>query len=96
MLAAGVASCRNHAEREALGVCVRCRARVCAECVTKVDGINYCVGCLAELAKAEGRAGGAETRDRSLAGPAAWALALLGGAFLVLATWGLVEVALPG
>jgi hypothetical protein len=41
-----VATCANHAEREALGVCVHCRKLVCAECVTRVDGINYCVGCL--------------------------------------------------
>lgn len=50
----GVATCKNHPDREAIGICVRCRSRNCSECVTKVDGINYCVGCLAELA------GGAE------------------------------------
>ena len=45
-----VAACANHPEREAIGICVRCRIRVCSECSTKVDGINYCVSCLAGLA----------------------------------------------
>ena len=43
-------ACANHPAREALGICVRCRTRICAECVTRVDGINYCVRCLETLA----------------------------------------------
>lgn len=43
-------ACANHPSREALGICVRCRTRICAECVTRVDGINYCVRCLETLA----------------------------------------------
>lgn len=36
-----------------MGICVRCRSRFCSECVTKLDGVNHCVGCLAELASGE-------------------------------------------
>lgn len=88
------ASCRNHLDREAIGICVECRARVCSECVTKVDGINYCVGCLAALADRSAR------RDRGARGASsplvahlyAFVLLLLG----TLLTWGLLAVALPG
>lgn len=88
------AACRNHPEREAIGICVKCRTRVCSECVTKVDGINYCVACLAKLA-------GADTADaRRDAAPHSRALAVMAAAgffvVLTLAAWALVEVALPG
>ena len=71
---------------------MQCRARVCTECVTKVDGINYCVGCLARLAQM----GGEQKREE--AKPASVAVALLSAlAFFVLLsllTWGLVEAVL--
>lgn len=38
--------CRNHPERPATGICVACRTSICGECVTKVQGINYCSACL--------------------------------------------------
>lgn len=47
-----VVSCANHPSREALGICVACKKRICAECVTRVDGINYCVACLEGLSRA--------------------------------------------
>ena len=46
-----IAACPNHPTREAIGICVRCRSRLCSECATKVDGINYCVACLRALAE---------------------------------------------
>lgn len=87
------AACTNHLEREAIGVCIACRARICSECVTKVDGINYCVACLAGLED------GARRPRTAAAGGAGWwarlsALTLF--ALAVLLTWGLLEVALPG
>lgn len=87
------AACTNHRSREAIGVCIACRARICSECVTKVDGINYCVACLAGLDD------GARRSGRAARGGARWwrwlsASLLLGLA--VLLTWGLLEVALPG
>lgn len=92
--AAAIASCRNHPEREAIGICVECRTRVCTECVTKVDGINYCVHCLDSLAKRGGEHRRRAERPMSEVAAAFFAF----GWFLVLSamTWGLLEVALPG
>jgi predicted amidophosphoribosyltransferase len=88
-----VAVCENHAQREAIGVCVQCRTRVCSECSTKVDGINYCVRCLAGLARQGGRTAG---RGGEPSKNFAYASA---GIYLVLlsaATWVLLQVLLPG
>ncbi len=85
-----IAACPNHPQREAIGICVRCRNRVCSECATKVDGINYCVGCLGSLAAGEARA---STSPRMRGG------ALLSAAYLAtlaLLLWGLLTVAFPG
>lgn len=87
-----IAACLNHPEREAIGVCVRCRTRVCTECVTKVDGINYCVTCLAILAvestprlepKSHSRLGSIARLTLSLT-------------VITLLTWGLLDLLLPG
>ncbi|MBK8170348.1 MAG: hypothetical protein IPK60_08370 [Sandaracinaceae bacterium] len=86
------AACQNHPGREALGICVRCRAQVCSECVTKVDGINYCVNCLAALAQPTD--GGAEAATR-LVPALTWALVLFVGVIFVLMAWGMLEAALP-
>jgi hypothetical protein len=88
------ASCKNHPDREAIGICVQCRTRVCSECVTKVDGINYCVSCLAKLA-GEGKRADRESSQASegwIAVMAAGGLILL----LVLLMWGMVEATFPG
>ena len=87
-------ACRNHPARDAIGICVECRARVCGECVTKVDGINYCVRCYGALAEK----GAAQSREDTAATPI-WRARLAAGALLLLLsalTWGLFEVALPG
>jgi hypothetical protein len=44
--------CRHHPERPAVAVCVRCREAVCADCTTKLEGINYCAPCLRRRADA--------------------------------------------
>jgi general secretion pathway protein G len=36
----------NHPERDAVGICVKCRKYVCAECATRITGVNYCADCL--------------------------------------------------
>lgn len=89
-----VAACQNHPAREAIGICVRCRSRICSECVTKVDGINYCVSCLGALAEEGGRKKreGASATSPVLAGLSAFGWVVL----LSLVTWGLLELALPG
>jgi hypothetical protein len=92
-VAAQVAACANHAQREAIGVCVRCRTRVCSECATKVDGINYCVACLAGLAV-----------DHSPPAPAALGSRVaahtgFAAGYLLLVTmliWSFLELMLPG
>jgi len=86
-----VAVCANHAQREAIGVCVRCRTRVCSECSTKVDGINYCVACLAGLAVDGARAAASGGKTRF--GGATAVLYLLALSGLV---WGFLELMLPG
>ncbi|MDD9946816.1 MAG: hypothetical protein OXU20_37565 [Myxococcales bacterium] len=87
------AACTNHPAREAVGICVRCRTRVCSECTTKVEGINYCVACLAELAAAGQDGHGASGGRRAGRGvlSAGFHLALLMSLLYVL-----LEVMLPG
>lgn len=89
-----VASCQNHPQREAIGICVQCRVRICSECTTKVEGINYCVSCLAGLAVEGGRrAGRARASERTTAAyfaAAGYALAL------AAAMWMMLEALLPG
>ena len=36
-------------------MCMACGKVVCQECATRWDGINYCVGCLAERRVAAGK-----------------------------------------
>jgi hypothetical protein len=85
------APCRNHPEREAIGVCVKCRVRVCSECSTKVDGINHCVTCLEALA--------APARAKTAAPQAAGAASTIAGALLLATTaglaWAFLELAMP-
>jgi hypothetical protein len=44
------ATCEYHPDRPGIGVCMRCRVVICADCCTRVDGINHCHACLKELA----------------------------------------------
>lgn len=83
------AACANHPRREAIGICVACRKQVCGECTTKVDGINYCVSCLASLAGPARREAASDARGS----PVVSALWLAAGV-LVLTTlaWGILEL----
>lgn len=94
MTTPAAAACRNHPAREAIGICVECRSRICSECVTKVDGINYCVGCYAALAEQ----GAARSREGDRPTPLWRARVAAAGLLAVVAlmTWGLIEVAFPG
>lgn len=88
------ATCQNHPGREAIGICIECRARICTECVTKVDGINFCVGCYAKLADR-----GARRRDGVASSSRRWpsyvsAFALV--AFSTALYWVLFMAGLPG
>jgi hypothetical protein len=44
-----MAVCLYHPERPGIGICVRCRVVICAECCTRLDGINHCHSCLKSL-----------------------------------------------
>ncbi len=57
--------CLNHPERDAIGICVKCRKYVCVECATKIEGVNYCADCLPRAHRREGK------RTRSWERPAA-------------------------
>lgn len=88
-----IVACANHESRQAIGVCVRCRRRVCSECTTKIDGINHCVGCFAELAKEHAQ----PVHERPVDG--AWGrsiAATVGFGVAVLLAWGVLELLLPG
>ncbi len=87
------AACTNHLDREAIGICVQCRDRICSECVTKVDGINYCVACLSVLADRSARP---TAGARPSSGPMAVLSALALFVAAVSMTWALLAVALPG
>lgn len=82
-----IAACPNHPTREAIGICVSCRAQLCGACATKVEGINHCVVCLAALAQS-----GPES---PVLVPSLCASSVT-GAYLVtlgLLVWGLLELA---
>lgn len=57
--------CLNHPERDAVGVCVKCRKYVCVECATRIAGVNYCADCLPRAERRESK------RERSWERPAA-------------------------
>jgi hypothetical protein len=86
-----IVGCRNHPAREAIGVCVKCRGRVCGECSTKLDGINHCADCVAALAVSAGDA--AKPARRSEVGGWIAAGALLAG--LAALAWIFLEAAMP-
>jgi hypothetical protein len=74
--------CQYHPERDGIGVCMRCRAVICSECSTRIEGVNHCVRCLAAL-----RAATPKPRLALGTGPTrALALALLFGIAFALVT----------
>ena len=75
-----MALCKYHRDRPGVGICMRCRAVICAACCTRVDGVNHCHACLKKLGR---RA--AETRPSSGAVAAAVAaISLVSVAWLAL------------
>jgi hypothetical protein len=65
---------------------------VCSECATKVDGINYCVACLAGLAVDSGSRAAAESGTPR----AEIAAAVLYTVAVSVLVWGFLELMLPG
>ena len=92
-----VAGCENHPAREAIGLCVKCRRRVCGECATKIEGINYCVSCLSGLAAEGGRnPSGYRANPTSPSSRAVHAVLALQVLVLTLALYGILQLLLPG
>lgn len=86
------ATCSQHALREAVGVCVRCRAAMCSECITKIDGINHCRRCLeALIAEQKVR----PARKASFKLPS-WLVLGFGALLLSGLMWVTLEVLMPG
>jgi uncharacterized paraquat-inducible protein A len=79
-----MAVCRYHPDRPGIGVCMRCRAVICAACSTRVDGVNHCHACLRSLARRD------ESARSTNVGVTLAALALLGFGWLVLFGIGLL------
>jgi hypothetical protein len=42
-------TCHFHSDRPGIGICMRCRAIICASCCTRVNGVNHCHACLKVL-----------------------------------------------
>jgi hypothetical protein len=82
------ALCANHPQREAVGICVDCRKRVCVECTTKVDGINHCVSCLRTMSGPAREEASVATTSPLL--KVASLIAMTG--VLSLLTWGILEL----
>ena len=53
-----MAFCTYHRDRPGIGICMRCRAVICAECSTRLEGINYCHACLKALGRKTDSSGG--------------------------------------
>ncbi|MCS6798327.1 MAG: hypothetical protein NZ898_07330 [Myxococcota bacterium] len=90
-----VASCANHPGRAAIGVCIRCRTRICAECSTRIEGVNHCSSCVASLWATTSRrvtsvGRGPGPQPFGVLAVATWLVAL------TMLGWGMLEVLLPG
>ena len=80
-----MAVCQYHRDRPGIGVCMRCRAVICQECSTRLDGVNHCHRCLEELGRHPER----RERGRFLSLLAAVAVLGLGWLLLVAFCWNL-------
>jgi hypothetical protein len=89
-MSAPSATCTHHPLRDAVGICVRCSRAMCSDCITKIDGINHCRGCLQELS---GTAKPAAERTRKPHDELALGVGVL--TMSVLA-WLMLEVMMPG
>jgi hypothetical protein len=91
VIAAPSAHCTQHPVREAVGICVRCRASMCSDCITKIDGINHCRACLDELTRSESK-----KRTASAAGLPSWLVLALGIPLLAALSYFMLDVMMPG
>ena len=83
------APCQNHLDSPAVGICMRCQAALCGDCITKLDGVNHCRRCLLALAQGPGTL----RQGRSLP---SWLSLTLGGLGLWLLLWSTLTALFPG
>ncbi|HYV35821.1 MAG TPA: hypothetical protein VE988_08975 [Gemmataceae bacterium] len=69
--------CHYHPEQPAVGLCMRCRAAICAACCTRLDGINHCHACLKAMAARPAK-------------PPRRASGLLSAGIVLVAAWGIL------
>ena len=74
-----MAVCFYHGDRPGVGLCVRCRKVICSACCTRLEGINHCHRCLAELGRRT-----AKRREPNSALAALTLIALLCAAFFLI------------
>ena len=91
VIATPSAHCSQHPAREAVGICVRCRASMCSDCITKIDGINHCRACLDELTRSESK-----KRTESSRGLPSWLVLGVGIPLLTLLSYFMLDVLMPG
>ncbi len=51
-----VVQCETHPQNLGIAACVRCSAVVCSDCTTRLQGRNFCAGCLHRVATPEEQA----------------------------------------
>jgi len=74
-----MAWCDYHPDSTAVGMCMRCEARICTACCTRLEGINHCHRCLNELGKRS-----TKKRDASSAFNSLVLIGLLGALFWLI------------
>ena len=70
-------SCAEHPDRHSQAVCMSCRTRMCQECTTQWEGINYCRTCVSKRAAAPVRGASAIRFILMIVFAAAMAVALV-------------------
>jgi hypothetical protein len=51
-----VVQCETHPQNLGVAACVRCSVVVCSDCTTRLQGRNFCAGCLQRMASPEEQA----------------------------------------
>ncbi len=64
-------ACETHPARAGAGLCRSCLRTACAECLTRIDGVNHCAGCIDRLFPPPG-AGSSGPAGRPAGTPAAF------------------------
>ena len=82
-------SCQHHPQTAAVGICVRCSARLCDACITKLDGI----ACLLAEASVPPAAAGAGEREADVR--VVWLSLALGVALLAGLAFSTLTAILP-